>query len=109
MVEVLTTKRNMIEYTLSLIESDNDGENEPVTIIACIITQGGVVVAADSQAGTHRGVRVKRSDYTKIYNLGAEDSEVQAVIAGAGAMAFINKAVNDLREKWLHKRFSSVR
>ncbi len=78
------------------------------TIIVGCLGKDGIALAADSQAGSFRGVEVKRSDYMKIHLLGEEGSAVKAVIAGAGAVAFINKAVGLLREEWAHKRFTSV-
>lgn len=81
----------------------------PMTIVAGIVAKDGVVLAADSQAGMFRGVQVKRTDYTKIYQLGGEpDSKVRAVVAGAGMVAFITKAVNHLKEEWEERRFSSA-
>lgn len=83
-------------------------EKEPMTIIVGLVATDGVVIAADSQAEMFRGTDVKRSDYTKIYSLGENEDKVKAIIAGAGSVAFINKAVNELRKKWGEKRFNGV-
>ncbi len=79
-----------------------------MTIVVGMVATDGVVVAADSQAGSFRGVRVKRTDYTKIYQLSTDEGGVKAILAGAGEVAFINKAVNVLKAEWEHKKFTAV-
>lgn len=80
-----------------------------MTIVVGLVATDGLVVAADSQAGTLRGIRVKRTDYSKIYTLGEDRAEVNAIIAGAGEMAFVNKAVEELREESGRNRFGHVK
>ena len=69
-----------------------------MTIIVGLEAKDGVVVASDSQAGTWRGVDVKRLDYTKIHCFDI-DSRFHVVLTGAGSGAFLTKAADKFRDK----------
>ena len=69
-----------------------------MTIIVGLEAKDGVVVASDSQAGTWRGVDVKRLDYTKIHCFDI-DARFHVVLTGAGSGAFLTKAADKFRDK----------
>jgi len=60
-----------------------------MTIVISIRCVDGIVIASDSQVGFERGVSIKRLNANKMYQLG--DS---FIVAGAGAVAHIRKAVD---------------
>lgn len=78
-----------------------------MTIIVGIICREGVVLASDSQAGSFRGVHVKRLDYTKIYDFGFDGAKV--VVTGAGETPFIARAIELIQEKGSETKFHKPR
>lgn len=66
-----------------------------MTIIVGIVAKEGVVIASDSQASSFRGVEVKRSDYTKLYDFAANE-RFNVILTGAGQVAFITKAAEKI-------------
>lgn len=78
-----------------------------MTIIVGIICQDGLVVASDSQAGSFRGVHVKRLDYTKIYSFNFDGSKV--VVTGAGESPFIVRAKEIIEGNSKDKKFRTSR
>lgn len=68
-----------------------------MTVIVGIVAKEGVVIASDSQASSMRGVEVKRSDYTKMYDFPV-DSRFNVVLTGAGQVAFVTKAIERIDE-----------
>jgi 20S proteasome alpha/beta subunit len=71
---------------------------EPMTIIIGIICKDGLVLACDSQASSMKGVPLKRTEYTKIYEIpmGADN---YALLSGAGTGAFVTRASELLTDK----------
>jgi len=78
-----------------------------MTIIAGLLSPEGVVLASDSQAGSFRGVSVKRLDYTKIYSFEFDGATV--IVTGAGETPFITRAVEIIEEKASETKFHSPR
>lgn len=74
-----------------------DGREGPMTIIVGIVAKQGLVIASDSQASSFRGVQVKRSDYTKIYDF-AVNERFNVLLTGAGQVAFVTKATEKIAE-----------
>lgn len=74
------------------------GGNEPMTIIVGLICEDGIVLACDSQASSVKGVPVKRTEYTKIYEIPMR-GEGYAILSGAGTGAFVTRASEILKEK----------
>lgn len=72
---------------------------EIMTIIVGIVCKDGLVMAADSQAESFRGVKVKRLDYHKITTF-PQTGDLFVVVSGAGTGAFISKATDTLKEKY---------
>lgn len=68
-----------------------------MTVIVGIVAKEGVVIASDSQASSFRGVEVKRSDYTKLYDF-AVNERFNVVLTGAGQVAFITKAAEKIMQ-----------
>jgi 20S proteasome alpha/beta subunit len=83
-------------------------EQRPMTIVVGLVAKDGIVIAADSQAQAYRGAPFKRSDYTKIYEMGEQKDDVKAALAGAGATAFISKAVAEITDIWHEERITTV-
>ena len=73
-------------------------EVEPMTIIVGIICNDGLVIACDSQASSMKGVPVKRTEYTKIYDI-PMGGDGCALLSGAGTGAFITRASELLTDK----------
>jgi 20S proteasome alpha/beta subunit len=71
---------------------------EPLTIIVGIICKNGIVLGCDSQATSAKGVPLKRTEYTKIYEI-ALGSGGCALLSGAGTGAFITRASEILADK----------
>lgn len=83
-------------------------EGEPqMTIIVGVICKDGLVLASDSQAGSLRGVHVKRLDYTKIYNFSFDGMTI--AITGAGETPFITRAIEIFEEKAKETKFHKPR
>lgn len=78
-----------------------------MTIIVGIICKDGVVVASDSQAGSFRGVHVKRLDYSKIYDFAFDGNKV--VLTGAGEAPFIIRAKEIIEQKGKEGKFKGSR
>jgi 20S proteasome alpha/beta subunit len=78
-----------------------------VTILVGIICKDGVVVASDSQAGSFKGVDVKRLDYTKIYDFSFGETKV--AMTGAGEVPFIARAIELFEERAAEKHFHKAR
>lgn len=74
------------------------GEVEPMTIIVGIICEDGLVLGCDSQASSMKGVPVKRTEYTKIYEIPV-GGDVYALLSGAGTGAFVTRASELLVDK----------
>jgi 20S proteasome alpha/beta subunit len=74
-------------------------EEEIMTIIVSIICKNGLVMAADSQAESFRGVKVKRLDYHKI-TIFPTGGDLSVVVSGAGTGTFISKATDMIKEKY---------
>lgn len=66
-----------------------------MTVVIGIICKDGVVIACDSQVEFQRGAPVKRLNANKIYKL---DGNI--AIAGAGMIAFIEKAIDSIRAQY---------
>jgi 20S proteasome alpha/beta subunit len=73
-------------------------EESPMTIIVSIITDDGIVLAADSQETYSRGVHIKRLGFEKIYPL-IESEAAKVVMAGSGEGPFISLAAEILESK----------
>jgi 20S proteasome alpha/beta subunit len=78
-----------------------------MTIIAGLICSEGLVLAADSQAGSFRGVHVKRLDYTKIYDFRFDGATV--IVTGAGETPFIARAKEIIEAKASDAKIKSSR
>ena len=63
-----------------------------MTVVIGIVCTDGIVIACDSQVEFNRGSPVKRLNANKIYQL---DGNI--AIAGAGMIAFIEKAVDNIK------------
>ena len=59
------------------------GEDRQMTIIIGVICKNGLVVGCDSQASSVKGVPVKRTEYTKIYEIPV-GGDGYALLSGAG-------------------------
>ncbi len=71
---------------------------EPMTIIVGVICKDGIVLGCDSQASSAKGVPVKRTDYTKIYEIPL-GGDGYAILSGAGTGAFITRASELLEDR----------
>jgi 20S proteasome alpha/beta subunit len=69
-----------------------------MTIIVGIISKDGLVLACDSQASSMKGVPLKRTEYTKIYEI-PMGGDSYALLSGAGTGAFVTRAGELLAEK----------
>jgi len=78
-----------------------------MTIIVGAICTEGLVLASDSQAGSLRGVHVKRLDYTKIYDFSFDGTTI--AITGAGETPFITRAIEIFEEKAKDTKFHKPR
>lgn len=78
-----------------------------MTIIVGVLCKDGVVIASDSQAGSWKGVDVKRLDYTKVYDLSLDGA--LAAVTGAGVSPFITRAIEMLKERTKEKKFHTPR
>lgn len=83
-----------------------DGE-DGMTIIVGIVCREGVIIASDSQAGSFRGVHVKRLDYTKIYDFIFDGTSI--AVTGAGETPFIARAIELLEEMAKEAKFHKTR
>lgn len=72
---------------------------EIMTIIVGIVCKNGLVMAADSQAESFRGVKVKHLDYHKITTF-PPTGDLYVAVSGAGIGTFISKATDKLKEKY---------
>lgn len=72
--------------------------SKPMTIIVGIICKNGIVISCDSQASSMKGVPLKRTEYTKIYEI-PMGSEGHALLSGAGTGAFVTRASELLTDK----------
>jgi len=81
--------------------------NVPMTIIAGLICEEGIVIASDSQAGSFKGVHVKRLDYTKIYDFTVNGTTI--VATGSGETPFITRAIEILEDKTKDGKFHKPR
>lgn len=70
-----------------------------MTIVVGIVCKNGLVMAADSQAESYRGVKVKRLDYHKITAF-PPSGDLYVAVSGAGTGTFISKATDKLKEKY---------
>lgn len=78
-----------------------------MTIIVGLICKDGVVVASDSQAGSFKGVHVKRLDYTKIYDFSFDGATV--IATGAGETPFITRAIEIFEARAKGVKFNKAR
>jgi 20S proteasome alpha/beta subunit len=78
-----------------------------MTIITGLICKEGIVIASDSQAGSFKGVHVKRLDYTKIYDFKVNGTSI--VATGSGDTPFITRAIEILEDKTKEGKFHKPR
>lgn len=69
-----------------------------MTIIVGVICKDGLVIGCDSQASSVKGVPVKRTEYTKIYEIPV-GGDGHALLSGAGTGAFVTRASELLGDK----------
>lgn len=78
-----------------------------MTIIVGVICNDGIVLASDSQAGSFKGVHVKRLDYTKIYDFSFD--RATTLVTGAGETPFITRAIEIFESKAKESKFHKCR
>lgn len=85
----------------------NQDRESYMTIIVGIVCKDGLVVTADSQAESWRGVAVKRLDYHKI-TVFPQTGDLYVIVSGAGIGTFISKATDKLKTKYESTKISTA-
>lgn len=83
-------------------------EEDFMTIIVGVKCNDGIVIGSDSQASVSKGVPIKRPEYAKIFDIKI-DSNKCALLTGAGTVAYITRASEEMSKKCKDKLINNPR